>query len=65
MPSVGAGAIVGGIAGGGSGAAIGAGVGGAATVLATKGNEVKLAAGTALTTRLVEPVKVQVPVTPK
>jgi hypothetical protein len=59
----GAGAIVGGIAGGGSGAAIGAGVGGAATVLATKGNEVKLAAGTALSTRLVEPVKVRVPAT--
>lgn len=61
----GAGAIVGGIAGGGSGAAIGAGVGGAATVLATKGNEVQLAAGTALSTRLMEPVTVQVPIAPK
>ncbi len=61
----GAGAIVGGIAGGGSGAAIGAGVGGAATVLATKGKEVELAAGTALSTRLLEPVKVQVPIAQK
>jgi hypothetical protein len=61
----GAGAIVGGIAGGGSGAAIGAGVGGAATVLATKGKEVELAAGTALSTRLLEPVKVQVPTAQK
>ena len=61
----GAGAIVGGIAGGGSGAAIGAGVGGAATVLATKGNEVKLAAGTALSTRLMQPLMVQVPATQK
>ena len=61
----GAGAIIGGIAGGGSGAAIGAGVGGAATVLATKGNEVQLAAGTALSTRLLEPVTVQVPIAQK
>jgi hypothetical protein len=61
----GAGAIVGGIAGGGSGAAIGAGVGGAATVLATKGNEVQLATGTALTTRLMQPLRVQVPATQK
>ena len=61
----GAGAIVGGIAGGGSGAAIGAGIGGAATVLATKGKEVQLAAGTALSTRLLEPVKVEVPIAQK
>jgi hypothetical protein len=61
----GAGAIVGGIAGGGAGAAIGAGVGGAATVLATKGNEVQLAAGTALATRLLEPLTVQVRIAPK
>lgn len=61
----GAGAIVGGIAGGGSGAAIGAGIGGAATVLATKGNEVQLAAGATLKTRLLEPLTVQVPIAPK
>ena len=61
----GAGAIVGGIAGGGSGAAIGAGVGGAAAVLATKGNEVELTAGTQLNTRLVEPLRVQVAISPK
>ena len=61
----GAGAIVGGIAGGGTGAAIGAGVGGAATVLATKGNEVQLAAGTALSTRLVAPLRVEVRITPR
>jgi hypothetical protein len=57
----GAGAIVGGIAGGGSGAAIGGVVGGAGTVLATKGKEVELPAGTMLSTRLLEPVKVMVP----
>ena len=56
---------MGGIAGGDAGAAIGAGVGGAATVLATKGNEVQLAAGTTLTTRLLDPVKVQVPIAKK
>jgi hypothetical protein len=61
----GAGAIVGGIAGGGTGAAVGAGVGGAATVMATKGNEVELAVGTALRTRLLDEVKVQVPIEPK
>ena len=49
----------------GSGAAIGAGIGGAATVLATKGNEVQLAAGTTLSTRLLEPVKVEVPIAQK
>lgn len=57
----GAGAVIGGIAGGGSGAAIGAGVGGAATVLATKGKEVELPAGTMVGTRLMESVKVLVP----
>ena len=49
----------------GVGAAIGAGIGGAATVLATKGKEVQLAAGTALSTRLLEPVKVEVPIAQK
>jgi hypothetical protein len=57
-----AGAIIGGIAGGGSGAAIGAGVGGAGAVMATKGSEVELAAGTTVSTRLLEPVKVLVPI---
>jgi hypothetical protein len=57
----GAGAVIGGIAGGGTGAAIGAGVGGAGTVLATKGNEVELPAGTTVSTRLTESLKVQVP----
>jgi hypothetical protein len=58
----GAGAIVGGIAGGGSGAAIGGVIGGAGTVLATKGKEVELPAGTLLSTRLLEPIKVLVPI---
>jgi hypothetical protein len=58
----GVGAVVGGIAGGGSGAAIGAGVGGAGAVLATKGKEVELAAGTTLSTRLLEPVRVRLKV---
>jgi len=61
----GAGAIVGGLAGGGSGAAIGAGIGGAATVLATKGKEVELAAGTALSTKLLAPIKVEVTIAQK
>jgi hypothetical protein len=58
----GAGALIGGIAGGGSGAAIGAGVGGAGTVLATKGNEVVLPAGTSVSTRLTAALTVSVPV---
>jgi len=58
----GAGALIGGIAGGGSGAAIGAGVGGAATVLATKGKEVVLPAGTSVSTHLTAPLTVRVPV---
>ena len=61
----GAGAIIGGIAGGDQEPRYGAGVGGAATVLATKGNEVQLAAGTALSTRLLEPITVQVPIAQK
>jgi hypothetical protein len=60
-----AGAIVGGIAGGGTGAAIGAGAGGAGTVLLTKGKEVELAAGTTVGTRLIQPVKVSVPIAEK
>jgi hypothetical protein len=53
------GAIIGAIAGGGKGAAIGAGVGGAAgggTVLATKGEDVRLTSETRLTFRLAENV---------
>jgi hypothetical protein len=60
-----AGAVIGGIAGGGKGAAIGAGVGGGAgtgAVLATRGKEVTLPAGTVVTTRLREPVTVLVPI---
>jgi hypothetical protein len=57
----GAGAIIGGIVGGGKGAAIGAGVGGAGGVLATRGDEVRLAAGTTVRTTLQQPLKVLVP----
>ncbi len=59
----GAGAIIGGLVGGGKGAAIGAGVGGGAgtaAVLATSGDEVKMAAGTAFTVTLAEPLTVRV-----
>jgi hypothetical protein len=57
----GAGAIIGGIAGGGTGAAIGAGVGGAGAVMATKGKEVQLPAGTRVSTRLLQALTLQVP----
>ncbi len=57
----GAGALVGGLAGGGTGAAIGAGVGGAGAVMATKGKEVQLPAGTRVSTRLLQALTVQVP----
>ena len=60
----GAGAIIGGIAGGGKGAAIGAAVGGGAgtgMVLATSGEEVRLAAGTPVTVTLSEALTVRVP----
>jgi hypothetical protein len=57
----GAGAVVGGLVGGGKGAAIGAGVGGAGAVVATKGKEVRLPAGTTVTTTLRSPLKVLVP----
>lgn len=59
----GAGAVVGGIIGGRKGAAIGAGVGGAGgtgVVLATKGEEVRVSSGTAVSTRLSDPVVIQV-----
>jgi hypothetical protein len=63
----GVGAIIGGVAGGGSGAAIGAAVGGGAgtgAVLATRGSEVELPAGTTITTQLQKPLTVLVPIKP-
>jgi hypothetical protein len=56
----GAGAVIGGIAGGGKGAAIGGVVGGAGAVMATKGKEVRLAAGDTVTTTLRAPVRILV-----
>jgi hypothetical protein len=59
----GAGALIGGVLGGGKGAAIGAGVGagaGTGAVVATRGDEVRLAAGTSLTITLTEPLTVRV-----
>lgn len=61
----GAGALIGAIAGGGKGAAIGTAIGGGAgagVVMATKGEEVALAAGSAVTVTLQEPLKVLVPI---
>jgi hypothetical protein len=58
----GVGAIVGGIAGGGSGAAIGAVVGGAGTVLATKGDEVKVPPGTLVPVLVQQGLTVRVPI---
>lgn len=60
----GAGAIIGGIVGGGDGAAKGAVIGGGAgtgAVLATRGEEVRLPAGTPLTVKLTAPLTVRVP----
>ncbi len=60
----GAGAVIGAIAGGRKGAGIGAAVGGAGgtgVVLATKGEEVRMPAGTAVTTRLAESVVIELP----
>ena len=59
----GAGAAFGAILGGGSGAAKGAAIGGAGgtgVVLATKGKEVRLGPGAAITTRLTAPLTVRV-----
>ena len=59
----GAGALIGGIVGGGKGAAVGTAVGagtGTGVVLATRGDEVRLAAGTPLTVTLTEPLTVRV-----
>ena len=61
----GAGAVIGAIAGGKKGAAVGGAVGagaGTGVVLATRGDEVTLAAGTSLTTTLTRPLVAQVPV---
>jgi hypothetical protein len=61
----GAGAVIGGILGGGSGAAKGAVIGGGAgtgVVLATKGDEVRIPAGTLVTIRLTAPLIVHVKV---
>ena len=60
----GIGAVVGGIIGGGSGAAKGAAIGGAAgtgAVLATRGDDVEVAAGTTLSTETTAPLTVTVP----
>jgi len=60
----GAGAALGAIVGGGSGAAKGAAIGGAAgtgAVLATRGDEVRLGPGAAITTKLTAPLTVRVP----
>jgi hypothetical protein len=61
----GAGAVIGGIIGGGSGAATGAAIGGGAgtaTVLATKGDEVRLPAGTPVSVKLTAPITIRVEV---
>jgi hypothetical protein len=60
-----AGTILGAILGGGKGAAIGAGVGGTGAVLATKGKEVRLPAGTVVSTHLEQALVVVVPLTNK
>jgi hypothetical protein len=63
----GAGALVGALIGGGKGAAIGAGVGGGAgtgAVLATKGEEAKVASGTRVRVTLQRPVVVRLEVPP-
>jgi hypothetical protein len=60
----GIGAVVGGIVGRGKGAAVGAGVGGGAgtgAVLATRGDEVGLQAGTAIRTSLAAALNVRIP----
>jgi len=57
------GAIVGGLIGGGDGAAKGAAIGGAGgtgVVLATRGKEVRLEAGTPISVKLTQPLTVRV-----
>ena len=61
----GAGALVGALAGGKKGALVGGAVGagaGTGVVLATRGEEVELPAGTALSTTLEAPITIQVPI---
>jgi hypothetical protein len=52
------GGVLGGILGGGKGAVVGVIVGGTGAVVGTKGDEVELPAGTVLTVRLEEPLKI-------
>ena len=57
------GAVIGAIVGGGSGAAKGAAIGGAAgtgVVVATRGKEVRLGPGAAVSVKLTEPLRVLV-----
>jgi hypothetical protein len=57
------GAIIGAIIGGGDGAAIGAAAGGGAgtaVVLSTRGNEIRLSAGSTLRVRLTEPLTIRI-----
>ena len=61
----GVGAVIGGIAGGGKGAVIGGAIGGTGAVVATRGKEVRLPAGSTVTTRLRGPLTVQVPIAKK
>ncbi len=61
----GAGAVIGGITGGGKGAAIGGAIGGTGAVMATRGKEIRLAAGETVSTTLQEPVTVQVSINKK
>lgn len=59
----GIGAVIGGIAGGGSGAAAGAAIGGGAgtaTVLATRGDEVRIPVGTPVSVKLTAPLTIRV-----
>ena len=56
----GVGAVVGGIAGGAKGAVVGGVLGGTGTVLATRGKEVELPAGTTVSTRLTSSLEVRV-----
>jgi hypothetical protein len=58
----GLGAVVGGVIGGGKGAAIGAVAGGAGTVMATKGKEVGVPAGTVVSALLQDPISLRVEV---
>lgn len=61
----GVGAVIGGVIGGGKGAVKGAVIGGSAGtgyVLATRGAEVRLPAGTALIVKLADPVTIRVPI---